>query len=360
MGKREPDIRKTLLACVPATDILAVLSEEFMPKVVEQLNATDTRRRMALYGGDRIPENQRNLTDVRNRMALLIEYKLAWIGNNILTDMGIRDIFWANIVANRFPDLEIRDKNGRRGIRIEVKCLEDIAEEKSANFDTLKKDLHPSTDFIVVFLWKWCREQTEIVWDRAPKVLDAFLFHASSLAELRDYNWLKSPPRNLKRGYQGYDFRFAVNYRKGKYNKEEGNYGKLLRIWPLKAVYEPNQTPLLRETIKSYRIFEQQVIWSGFKTLASNALKKQSGKEKIVALLNGKKEVGLRNRTLGIILKRLAPTTKEQREICKKSKLKKIVIMSDKYSWSYSKFENSQLVISGKGRKPNLLISHLK
>lgn len=40
-------------------------------------------------------------------------------------------------------------------MRIEVKCLQSMAEEKSANFDTLIKDINPQTDFVVVFLWEW-------------------------------------------------------------------------------------------------------------------------------------------------------------------------------------------------------------
>ena len=134
---------------------------------------------MALYGGDRVPENERNLTDVRNRMSLLIEYKLAWIGNDVMEAHGITDLFWANVVANRFPDLELRNNQGRRGVRVEVKCLQAIAEEKSANFDTMKKDLNPNTDYIVVFIWEWFTDQAPVGWDRAPRVLCAFVFHAS-------------------------------------------------------------------------------------------------------------------------------------------------------------------------------------
>ena len=217
---------------------LAFLAAEFMPAILARLNQSDTRRRMALYGGDRVPENERNLTDVRNRMSLLIEYKLAWVGNLLLEAHGIRDLFWTNVVANRFPDLELRDNQGIRGIRVEVKCLQAIAEEKSANFDTLKKDLNPHTDYIVVFVWEWFDDPGAVHWDRAPRILRAFVFHASSLAELRDYNWLTTPPHNsLGGGYQGFDFRYAVNCRKGVYNEEEGNYGKLTRIWNKRSVY---------------------------------------------------------------------------------------------------------------------------
>ena len=191
----EQQIRRFLLAGGESPlATLAFLTDEFIPAIVAKLNESDTRRRMALYGGDRVPENERNLTDVRNRMSLLIEYKLAWIGNDVMEAHGITDLFWANVVANRFPDLELRNNQGLRGVRVEVKCLQTIAEEKSANFDTLKKDLNPNTDYIVVFIWEWFADQSTVGWDRAPRVLRAFVFHASSLAELRDYNWLGTPP----------------------------------------------------------------------------------------------------------------------------------------------------------------------
>ena len=225
------ELRQFLSGERDAQSTLTFLSEEFIPSVAAKLNEPGTRRRMALYGGDRVPENERNLTDVRNRMSLLIEYKLAWVGNDILEEHGITDLFWTNVVANRFPDLEVRDVRGRRGVRVEVKCLEAVAEEKSANFDTLKKDLNPNTDYIVVFIWEWLRDQAAIAWDRAPKILRAFVFHAASLAELRDFNWLGNPPNTLGDGLQGFDLRYAVNCRTGQYNQEEGNYGKLLRIW---------------------------------------------------------------------------------------------------------------------------------
>ena len=128
------DLRNYLFGAAPAAATLNFLSDHFIPEVIGRLNDIGTRRRMALYGGDRVPENERNLTDVRNRMSLLIEYKLAWIGNDIFKDYSIQDIFWTNVVANRFPDLEVRDLHGSRGIRVEVKCLQAVAEEKSANF----------------------------------------------------------------------------------------------------------------------------------------------------------------------------------------------------------------------------------
>lgn len=337
---------------------LDFLAGQFIPAVVVRLNDPGTRRRMALYGGDRIPENERNLTDVRNRMSLLIEYKLAWIGNDILEDHGITDLFWTNVVANRFPDLEVRDHQGRRGMRVEVKCLQAIAEEKSANFDTLKKDLNPATDYIVVFIWEWFRDQAAIAWDRAPKILRVFVFHASSLAELRDYNWLETPPNDLGDGFQGFDLRYAVNCRQGRYNEEEGNYGKLLRIWNDKVVYRPGLSDLLTATIATYRDFEDFTVWSGFEVLAPYLLT-QPGASSPEPILSNGKTVGYRHRTLAIVFKRRVPSIQQQRDLARNQGIDRLIVMTDKYQWVEAQVRQGRLERCANGRKPKHLALHL-
>ena len=99
-------------------------------------------------------------------------------------------MFWSYVVANRFPDLEIRENNGNRLLRLEIKCLQCVAEEKSANFDTLIKDINPNTDFVIVCLWDWDNRGNNICqWDSAPKLFKIYVFHAYSLAQLRDTYW---------------------------------------------------------------------------------------------------------------------------------------------------------------------------
>jgi hypothetical protein len=355
-----PDsIRRNLAGEAPPEETLTFLSGEFIPEVIRRLNEPGTRRRMALYGGDRIPENERNLTDVRNRMSLLIEYKLAWVGNDVLCDHGVDEIFWTNVVANRFPDLEVRKVNGERGIRVEVKCLEAIAEEKSANFDTLKKDLNPNTDYIVVFVWEWFRDQAAVAWNRAPKVLRGFVFHASSLAELRDYNWLSNPPNELGKGFQGYDLRYAVNCRNDVYSEEEGNYGKLLRIWNNDLTYEPGSNPLLDTTIQEYRQFEDFTVWSGFKVLSSDLLTRTGSTDFTPIVVPERGKVGYRNGKIGILFKRRAGPAREQHRIAQESGLGRVIVMTDKYQWSDFEVKATSLGRLADGRKPKHLVTHL-
>jgi hypothetical protein len=340
---------------------LDFLADEYIPAITSILNDPGTRRRMALYGGDRIPENERNLTDVRNRMSLLIEYKLGWIGNTVLEKHGISDIFWTNVVANRFPDLEVRDHHGNRGVRIEVKCLQAIAEEKSANFDTLKKDLNPRTDYIVVLIWEWVKDQAAIAWDRAPKIVRAFVFHASSLAELRDYNWLENPPGDLGSGFQGFDIRYAVNCRKGKYNEEEGNYGKLLRIWNEGVSYRPGLNRLLKATISTYLEFEDFTVWSGFQVLAKELLEQLGGSAPEPVTINGT-TIGYRRGDLGIIFRRRVASAPEQRQLVEAHNFQQMIVMNDKYQWGGWRMRNGRLAkfVAELGqRKPKHLALYL-
>lgn len=337
---------------------LVFLSEEFIPAVVSKLNEPGTRRRMALYGGDRIPENERNLTDVRNRMSLLIEYKVAWTGNDLLNEHGINDLFFTNVVANRFPDLEIRDERGRRGARIEVKCLEAIAEEKSANFDTLKKDLNPNTDYIVVFIWEWFKDQAAIAWDRAPKILRAFVFHASSLAELRDYNWLGNAPNTLGQGYQGFDLRYAVNCVQGQYNEEEGNYGKLLRIWNNRVKYLPGLSDLLRETTITYGEFEDFTVWSGFEVLAPYLLGLSGAINSDPIVTNGI-IAGYRSGAFAIVFKRRIDSATQRQSLALRLGLERMLVLTDKYAWSEWRLNNKRLERCADGKKPKHLALHL-
>jgi hypothetical protein len=258
----------------PTSEIGKWLRESYMPEIIRRFNLEDSRKRLGLYQGERIPENERNLTDVRNRVSLIIEYELARISNDLLSEHEISDVFWCYVVANRFPDLEIRRISGERLLRIEVKCLQSIAEEKAANFDTLTKDINPQSDFVVALIWEWVYDDGELCnWDRAPAILKAYVFHAKSLALLRDTYWLNSPPRALGDGFQGFDLRYAVNCKNGEYSKEGGNYGKILRIWQRDFRYRPrHEHKELADTENEYCKFVEDAFSFGFMRIAKTNL----------------------------------------------------------------------------------------
>src|SRR5258708_28228607 len=105
----------------PALETAQWLRAHYLPELMRRFNTVDVRKRLGLYVGDRIPDNERNLTDVRNRVSLIVEYELARLSNQILSNANVNDLFWAYVVANRFPDLEVRMNDGSRKLRIEVK-----------------------------------------------------------------------------------------------------------------------------------------------------------------------------------------------------------------------------------------------
>ncbi|MHC5770242.1 MAG: N-6 DNA methylase [Nostoc sp.] len=337
-------------------DTLSWLTNFFLPEVVKRLNETDVRRRLGIYTGEKIPENERNLTDVRNRVSLIIEYELARLATRILEDHEIEDIFWSYVVANRFPDLEVRTSSGSRGLRVEVKCLQTIAEEKSANFDTLRKDIHPLTDFLIVFAWDWRYDPEDVTWDRAPFIHHAYAFHASSLALLRDWYWLNCPPNDLGNGLQGFDLRYAVNCKDGRYNEEEGNYGKLLRIWQEGFKYEPPESDLVRRTITDYLAFKNGVIKAGLDTLAHLFLPGLSGTTEVVAVLYENERVGWQSGEVCFLLSSAVSTQKKQNLVLSQLTVSKVYLLTDKYAWREFEYKKGKLTLKRTGKKPKRLI----
>lgn len=334
-----------------ASDVLNWLRIEFLDLVLRRMNTTDVRRRIGLYGGDRIPENERNLTDVRNRVSLIAEYEMARVATRLLEEKDLSDLFFGYVVANRFPDLELRDNRGARGIRIEVKCLESVAEEKAANFDTLKKDIDPRTDFVVVFLWEWKHDgmvvspsdEICVSWDRAPEFLAVYCFHAASLAHMRDWYWLNSPPSDVGRGLQGFDLRYGVNCKNGNYNEEEGNYGKLMRMWAENFDAAPPRPVFLEQTPEDYIAFRRSVIEQGFlnvcQALITAALPPHTASE---PLYHEGKIVGMNAGAITFVLGSLCPTGM-QRQILQDGKTERLFVLSDKYAWREVRLEGKRI-----------------
>ena len=254
-------------------DTLHLLQNAYFPEVKRRMNSRESLRRFALYNGEVLPSNERNLTDVRTRMGVLIEFELARISNQISFDFEITDLFWSYVVANRFPDLEIRRNDGNRLLRIEVKCIQARAEEKSANFSTLIKDIDPHTDFVVVCTWDWDKTRDQIVnWDEAPQLIDIYVFHAYSLALMRDLRWLNTPQNLSTDHLQGFGLRHAVTTNGLVYSREQGNYGKLLRIWDSKESLKPKSEHFIEETIPTYLAFKDSISRKGFEVIAAEHL----------------------------------------------------------------------------------------
>ncbi len=349
------ELRDNLIGAKEPLETLSWLRDTFLPVMLKNLNATDVRRRLGIYSGEKIPENERNLTDVRNRVSLVVEYEIARIATRLLEHAEITDLFWSYVVANRFPDLEVRHDSGKRGLRVEVKCLQTIAEEKSANFDTLRKDIHPKTDFLVVVLWEWRYDPTEVTWDRAPQFLKAYVFHAASLAELRDWYWLNRPPANLGDGLQGFDLRFAVNSTNGKYNEEEGNYGKLLRIWKKDFAYRPKSSDLMDQTINDYLVFKTETITSGLDTLANRLLPGITGDTATAIAYKGER-IGWKAGNTSFLFGAALSKKEDKAAILTLAATPSVYLLSDKYAWVEYSYDGGELQEIRRGKKPKRLI----
>jgi hypothetical protein len=356
MSLEPQDMHRFLSGKAKPLDALDWLQNAFLPEVVAILNTTNTRRRLGIYAGEKIPENERNLTDVRNRVSLIVEYELASITSQLLEDYKAPNLFCSYVVANRFPDLEIRQFTGGRGLRFEVKCLQTIAEEKSANFDTIRKDIHPRTDFVVVFLWDWQYDPTDITWDRAVFVHRAYVFHAASLALLRDWYWLNRPPNDLGNGLQGFDLRYAVNCKNGEYNEEEGNYGKLLRIWQEGFAYVPPMSPILSRTIADYLNFKTGAITAGFDSLAHLFLPRLSEQPIVEPITLNHQQIGWTAGNVCFLLSSVIGTRARRTEVLARLTATRVYTMTDKYDWKEYELTQGRLTELRSGKKPKRII----
>ena len=226
---------------------------------------------------------------------------------------------------------------------------------KSANFDTLRKDIHPKTDFLVVVLWEWRYDPTEVTWDRAPQFLKAYVFHAASLAELRDWYWLNRPPTNLGDGLQGFDLRFAVNSTNGKYNEEEGNYGKLLRIWKEGFPHRPKSSDLMDQTISDYLVFKTETITSGLDTLANRFLPGIAGDTAAAVIYKGER-IGWKTGNTSFLFGSYLAKKEDKAAILTLAATPSVYLLSDKYAWVEYSHAGGELQEIRRGKKPKRLI----
>lgn len=353
------NIVEMLTATRPAHEIGRWLREEYMPEIIRRFNSEDSRCRFALYQGEQIPKNERNLTDVRTRMGVLIEFELARISNDLLQEYGITELFWSYVVANRFPDLEIRRPSGERLLRIEVKCLQSIAEEKSANFDTLIKDINPNTDFVAAFIWEWNEEAgTRHQWARCPKALSAYIFHAYSLAKMRDICWLNNPPNDLGDGYQGFDLRYAVNCSNSTYAKEEGNNGKLLRIWAQDSAYRPEPTQEFLDTETEYFAFVDAAFQFGFEKIGKAQLSKLTA-EPISPIIEDGAVIGYYAGDYAVVSTSSAGRNVQRKQYLQQLGSRFLLTMNDKYrTWCYS-LNRNQVITHFSSLKPKAVYEQM-
>lgn len=239
---------------------------DLIEPAISRMNQDRMQYRYGLFSDQSIPQNQANLTDTRTRMGVLLESEMARAIEEIIREDYSIDNWHVNyVIANQFPDLALRNNEGDMGLRLEIKAIETVAEEKAANFDTLIKDIRKDKDFVVVMIWGWA--ETGRRKDLWPEIKKFYVFDAYLLAKMRDTYWLNSPPveEKLGGGRQGFDVVGAVTSTDKGFKEEEGNLGKVTRL------YDPGVKAYLPPDVGAkclpgrYEEFLNDLEWFGFK-----------------------------------------------------------------------------------------------
>ncbi len=341
--------------------VLRCLDEELVPHAVRIMNEAALPLAVVLFPDDVLPTNQRNLTDVRTRIGILLEYEFAKAVTEALP-AAIRDqgIALTYVIANQFPDLAFRSSDGKVGIRFEMKAIQTIAEEKSANFATLTKDIRRDTDFVVVLLWEWRDHESQS--KKFPHIYSYFVMDAYHLAQIRDCNWLNNPPAGLQSARQGFDLTFAVNAKADSYNKEEGNYGKLMRIFDAK--HESLLPVSVRQgtTLARYYLFSQEAARLGLKhicqEIAAQASAEKQGAHALVADTLPVCFLAVRcDRRLIILGNRRMPTKQQATPVMQEHEVSHALLLNEKFQWTV---RDGNWEVVGRGRKPAEAISWMR
>lgn len=260
-----PQIESAIRSGAPA--FVELLNSTLMSECVEYMNEKFVFPFMSKLPSERLPTHQRNLTDARTRIGVLLEYSFGLALQNAMRTNGATGYRLSYVVAHRYPDLMIRDVSSEPVLRLEVKALELISEEKSANFDALVRDIHPDRDILIVLLWEWRDGDLAGVSVNFPEVRRGFAFEAYPIARGRDLGWLSQRPGALVKGV---DVTGPVVGGATSLRKEEHNMGKLMRILGDDEVKALPGELAEHSSVKVYREFKNLTISAG---LAHNAVR---------------------------------------------------------------------------------------
>lgn len=236
--------------------------QSLLNKAVERVNNGISKTLTARRSSEMPPLDPRHLTDTRTRVSTLLEFSLAYEMNHLLIEEG-KGSSVSSVLWNVFPDLVVRDANRNPTIGLEVKALHTAAEEKSANLSTPLHIIKKGSDFVVILIWAWQRENLAGVSVTYPHIHVAEVFNAYLLAQTRDYSWLFKQDGRIK----GIDISTPIissEARRDRFKAEEGNMGKLMRI-KLESCLPastPNLSELKREAQK-YQRFKNRALGLG-------------------------------------------------------------------------------------------------
>jgi hypothetical protein len=222
----------------------------------------------------------------------------------------------------------------------------------------LIKDIDPVADYVIVFLWEWAYDAAEVNWDRAPIVANIFAFNAEALARLRDWYWLNRPAPRQGDAFQGYDLRGAITSNQGVYKEEEGNYGKLLRLWDATFAARPTMTGLMERTERDYLRFRETALHSGFENLSHLILRSIVNEHELEPIIFEGRPIGYRKGSHWFV-----PNSKVDRphliQLMSAGGAQDVLLFTDKYQWSHCQLNHNQLTPLAAPRKFKHLLDYL-
>ena len=238
------------------------LNQRLMEVCVQTVNTRFALPFISKLPTERLPTHQRNLTDSRTRIGVLLEYSFGLALQGEMEANGLSGYRISYVVANRYPDLYIRDASSEPLIRLEVKALELVSEEKSANFDALVRDVNPERDVLCVLLWEWKTADLAGMPIDFPEVKCGFAFEAYPIAIARDLGWLSQRPAGLTKAI---DLAGPVVGNETSLRKEEHNMGKLMRILGGGEVQALPEELATHPGVEAYRLFKTFTVTAGLK-----------------------------------------------------------------------------------------------
>lgn len=262
-------LRELLSNCERSGDkLVSVMNNDILPTAVTKLNEK-SRRRMGKLKSEKLPRNERNLTDARTRIGILLEYSLADIIDSQWQEMLRGEHTLAYVVINRFPDLISRNGHHETGIRVEVKAIEAVSEEKSANLDVLVMEVRESGDVLCVLLWEWNEYEEGGIVAEYPHVYHAYAFPVRTIAQVRDVAWLHDMSRAK---FKAIDVAGPVVGSGDGLKEEEHNMGKLLRI-AASGDFDDGSLAYLKShpAVLAYQAFKAETITIGIQTIVRRA-----------------------------------------------------------------------------------------
>jgi len=345
------------------------LNQSLMKACVESVNTSFAKPFISKLPTERLPTRQQNLTDSRTRIGVLLEYSFGLALQREIEANGSTGYRISYVVANRYPDLYIRDASSVPLIRLEMKTLELVSEEKSANFDALVRDVHPERDVLCVLLWEWQTADLAGTPIGFPEVKCGFAFEAYPIAVARDLGWLSQRRAGWTKAI---DVAGPVVGNETELRKEEVNMGKLMRIMGGGEVQALPKELATHPAVEAYRLFKTIAVTDGLKHNAARLFDEmgiipseesdfQHSKE-MLTIARGRNPDGDAEVVVAAAgrISRSLLLSYQNKLLSENVDKAIIIVFNEKFSWSVYAYDSGRLRKVESGRKFEAGVARLK